>query len=42
MGSITSLLLGATFEETLVNIVGFIGIIEFIGCIFGLIGNIHK
>lgn len=40
MNELVNLLLADTIEETLVRIIIFFGIVEFIGGIFALIGHI--
>ena len=42
MSGLTSLLLGATFDETLVNVIALLFIIEFIGVVLSLVANIRK
>ena len=40
MNELVTLLTGETIEETLIRIIIFIGIVEFIGGMFALIGKI--
>lgn len=39
MNELTSMLLGDTLEETIIRVVVFLAIAEFIGAIFNLIGH---
>ena len=40
MNELVNMLMGATIEETLVRVIIFLAIVEFIGGLFGIIGRL--